>query len=291
MSAPVVPARAAALLALACLTTGLTACGADEPALAPEATSPAAPATAPTPAGAVATAAPPAPVSLPASTASPATPGSPETALPDAQTDPGVLPWTEARLTGTAGSLSWDVVVPRFSGSPVAAEVNRRVLASAEDVLERARASVQDGDPPRTITGQGTVTTDDGRTVQVLLEVVDSTEGTAHPTTTLASTVVDVRSGRPVTLDLLFADPPAAFAHLAPVVEDLAAAQGDPVTVPEGLAPEQGNWATWQSTPDGLAFSFQDFQLGGHGTRTYVVPWSEAEDLLTNEARELLVPV
>ncbi|NAZ84923.1 hypothetical protein, partial [Kineococcus indalonis] len=221
---------------------------------------------------------------------SPTSPGSPEVPLPDAQTDPGALPWTQTRLTGTAGPLRWDVVVPRFSGAPVAAEVNRRVLASAEDVLDEARASVQDGDPPRTLTGEGTVTTDDGRTVQVLLEVVDSTEGTAHPTTTLASTVVDVRRARPVTLDALFPDPPAALAQLAPLVEGLAAAQGDPVTVPEGLAPERGNWATWQSVPDGLAFSFQDFQLGGHGTRSYVVPWSEVEDLLTDEPRDLLAP-
>ncbi|NAZ74017.1 hypothetical protein GTQ99_01040 [Kineococcus sp. T13] len=289
MPAPVVPHRAAALLAAAGLTACLTACGSDRPAPA-EAPSTAAPATAPATPGAVATAAPPAPVSLPPSSPASGSPGPPETALPDAQTDPGALPWTQTRLTGTAGSLTWDVVLPRFSGAPVAAEVNRRVLASAEDVLERARASVQTGDPPRTITGEGAVTTDDGRTVQVLLEVVDSTAGTAHPTTTLASTVVDVQRERPVTLDRLFADPPAALAHLGPVVEDLAAAQGDPVTVPEGLAPEQANWATWQSVPDGLAFSYQDFQLGGHGTRNYVVPWREAEDLLTNEARELLVP-
>ncbi|MBB2903508.1 hypothetical protein FHR75_004350 [Kineococcus radiotolerans] len=263
-SRPVVR-RAAALLAVTAV--GLTACGADRttPAAAGDATVPSA------------SSSPPAtPVATPpGSTASPAS---------------AALPWTETRLTGTAGSLTWDVVLPRFTGAPVADEVNRRVVASAEDAVAAARASVQDGDPPRTITGRGVVTTNDGRTAQVLLEVVDSTEGTAHPTTTLASTVVDVRRGRPVTLDALFTDPPAALADLAPVVADLAVARGEPVTAPEGLAPEVGNWATWQSGPDGLVFSFQDYQLGGHGTRSYVVPWVEAEALLTDEARELLVP-
>ncbi|MBB2903524.1 hypothetical protein FHR75_004366 [Kineococcus radiotolerans] len=130
------------------------------------------------------------------------------------------------------------------------------MVASAEDVLDDARATVQYGDPPCTITGRGTVTTDDGRTAQVLLEVVGSTEGTAHPTTTVASTVVDVRTAESVTLDDVFTDPAAALADLGPVVEDVTAAQGEPVTVPEGLASEEENWATWQSGPDGLAFSF-----------------------------------
>ncbi|WP_432543061.1 hypothetical protein [Kineococcus sp. SYSU DK002] len=198
--------------------------------------------------------------------------------------------WTETHLTGDDQTLTWDVVVPRLTGAPVADEVNRRVTASAEDVLDDARATVQDGDPPRTITGRGTVTTDDGRTVQVLLEVVDSTEGTAHPTTTVASTVVDVRTAEPVTLDDVFTDLAAAFTGLAPVVEEIAAAQGEPVTAPEGLAPEEANWATWQSGADGFAFSFQDYQLGGHGVRRYVVPWERVEPLMTGEARELLAP-
>lgn len=78
--------------------------------------------------------------------------GSPGTALPDAESGPGALPWTGTRLTGTAGSLAWDVVVPRFAGAPVTEEVNRRV-----------------------------VTTNDGRTAQVLLEVVDGTGAPPTP--------------------------------------------------------------------------------------------------------------
>ncbi|GAA0323449.1 hypothetical protein [Kineococcus aurantiacus] len=221
---------------------------------------------------------------LTACSADPPAPASP------AATTPTTLSWTDTHLTGSDGSLTWDVVVPRAAGAPIADELNRRVTASAQDVVDAARATVQAGDPPRTLTGQGTVTTDDGRTAQVLLEVVDSTEGTAHPTTTVASTVLDVQRARPLTLDLVFTDPPAAFTQLAPVVEDLAAAQGEPVTTPEGLTPEEANWATWQSGPEGIAFSFQDYQLGGHGVRRYVVPWEQVEPLLTAEARELLAP-
>ncbi|MCI2237060.1 hypothetical protein MO973_40455 [Paenibacillus sp. TRM 82003] len=223
--------------------------------------------------------------SLATTSLAPSAPGAEPTATAKA------LRWDEDHLTGSEGTFTWDVTVPRAAGPAVAAEVNRRVVASAEDVIDAARASVLDGDPPRTLTGEGTVTTDDGRTVQVVLEFVDSTEGTAHPTTSVTTVVLDVERERPVVLGDVFDDPRAAFEELALVVEEVADAAGQPVTEPEGLSPQEANWAAWQSGEDGITFWFQDYQLGGHGTRQYLVPWDRAGHLLTPAARELLAPV
>ncbi|WP_432492744.1 hypothetical protein [Kineococcus auxinigenes] len=221
----------------------------------------------------------------PGSTTSSSTPSGEPTPAREA------LRWDEEHLTGSDGTFTWDVTVPRATGPAVAGEVNRRVTASADHVVEAAAATVLDGDPPRLLTGEGTVTTDDGRTVQVLLEFVDSTEGTAHPTTSVTTVVLDVEREEPVVLSDVFADPRAAFEELAPVVEEVADAAGEPVTDAEGLAPQEVNWAAWQSGEDGITFWFQDQQLGGHGTRQYLVPWERVEHLLTPGARELLAPV
>ncbi|WP_337063085.1 hypothetical protein [Kineococcus sp. G2] len=201
------------------------------------------------------------------------------------------LRWDEEHLTGSDGTFTWDVTVPRAAGPAVAGEVNRRVTASTDHVVEAAAATVLEGDPPRLLTGEGTVTTDDWRTVQVVLEFVDFTEGTAHPTMSVTTVVLDIERERPVVLGDVFADPRAAFEELAPVVEEIADAAGQPVTEPEGLAPQEVNWAAWQSGEDGIAFWFQDHQLGGHGTRQYLVPWDRVEHLLTPGAHELLAPV
>ncbi|WP_432487024.1 hypothetical protein [Kineococcus sp. SYSU DK018] len=223
------------------------------------------------------------------STASPSATSSTSSGEPSATRE--ALRWDEDHLTGSGGTFTWDVTVPRAAGPAVAGEVNRRVAASADHVVEAAAATVRDGDPPRLLTGEGTVTTDDGRTVQVVLEFVDSTEGAAHPTTSVTTVVLDVGRERPVVLGDVFDDPRAAFEELAPVVEEIADASGEPVTDPEGLAPEEVNWAAWQSGEDGITFWFQDYQLGGHGTRQYLVPWDRAGHLLTPGARVLLAPV
>ncbi|WP_432501860.1 hypothetical protein [Kineococcus arenarius] len=230
---------------------------------------------------------PASPAEAPGSTTTAASPSTPSGEPPATRE---ALRWDEDHLTGSDGTFTWDVTVPRAAGPSVADEVNRRVTASADHVVEAA-ATVLDGDPPRLLTGEGTVTTDDGRTVQVVLEFVDSTEGTAHPTTSVTTVVLDVGRERPVVLDDVFDDPRTAFEELAPVVEEIADAAGQPVTELEGLAPKEVNWAAWQSGEDGITFWFQDYQLGGHGTRQYLVPWERVEHLLTPGARELLAPV
>lgn len=193
-------------------------------------------------------------------------------------------------LSGRSRGLSYEVVVPVFAGAPVAREVNERVRASANAAIVRARREVRAGDPLRTLSGSGTVTTNDGRTAQVRFDLVDYLAGTAHPTDSVRTVVVDLADGRSVTLRQVFPREHDALVRLARTVRQLAAARNEPITEPSGLAPRERNWASWQTTPAGLAVSFQDYQLGGHGTRTYVVPWSVVRPLMSPRARHLLAP-
>jgi hypothetical protein len=39
-----------------------------------------------------------------------------------------------------------------------------------------------------------------------------------------------------------------------------------------------------------MRFSFQDYQLGGHGVRRYTVPWRTVRPLLSDEGTGLLDP-
>ena len=71
-------------------------------------------------------------------------------------------------ISGSSGSVSWRVRVPEFSGAPVAAEVNKRVRAAVAGPIQRARREGRrDHGIKRRLDGEGTVVTNDGRTVQV----------------------------------------------------------------------------------------------------------------------------
>ena len=257
----------------------LAGCAEEGAPAAPSATGPASRTTAATPTAT--------PTAATASTTSPA-PASSATSAPVTTAPAAALAEEEpVRLRGTEGSFTYDVLVPRFAGP---AEVDRRVLASAQHAVDAARGSVAAGDPPRTFGGRGTVPTNDGRTVQVRYEFVDSTEGTAHPTGSVSTVALDARDGSPITLDELFEDEAAALSTLAGEVERIAAERGEDVD-PAGLEPVPATFAAWQTTPEGMALSFQDFQLGGHGVREYAVSWDVLEELVTPAAYDLLGPV
>ncbi|MET1007854.1 MAG: hypothetical protein ABWX96_20050 [Propionibacteriaceae bacterium] len=178
-----------------------------------------------------------------------------------------------------------------FKGA-AAAEINRRVRASADDRISLAKLQARhDGGDKRSLDGSSTVTQNDGRTVQVAIVFVNYLAGTAHPDDWVNTTAVRTTSGRPVTLDQVFPDERAAYQKLAPVIRRLAKAQRQPVTESDGLDPQRANWAAWQTTRAGMIFYFQDYQLGGHGLRAYTVPWSVVRPLMSTSARKLLAPV
>ncbi|MBF5081138.1 hypothetical protein [Quadrisphaera sp. INWT6] len=87
---------------------------------------------------------------------------------------------TPEHLTGTRGGLSWDVTVPASTGSESAvAEVDRRIEASVTTSVDAAVEQDGADDTPR-LEGEGTVSTNDGRSVQVVIPMSDDGEGAAQ---------------------------------------------------------------------------------------------------------------
>lgn len=236
-------------------------------------------------------------VASPTSSSSPAPPAAkatvdidsfPTVAAPTSRPNDDGLQSRDKTIRGTSASASWEVTIPEFSGSSVATEVNRRVRAAADGLIAQVKREAKgDGGVRRTLTGDGTVVTNDGRTAQVTIIFVDFLAGTAHPANYVTTTVVDVRTARPVLLTQVVQNPPEGLRYLKGQVVKVAKKKGEPVDE-AGLAPKVANWANWQSTPDGLTFYFPDYQLGGYGLREYTVPWKAAELVLSDYGRTLL---
>jgi hypothetical protein len=181
-------------------------------------------------------------------------------------------------------------VIPAFSGAPVAAEANRRVRAAANDLVARVRREAKgDHGVPRTLSGAGTVGTNDGRTLQVRIMYEDYLAGTAHPTLYVTTTVLDVRKVRPVLLTQVIQNPPEGLRFLKAQVIQAAKNKGEPIDS-KGLSPRTANWANWQSSKSGLTFYFGDYRLGAHGIRSYTVPWKSARLVLSAYGEQLLAP-
>lgn len=248
----------------------------------------AAPASAPAPAdrsvGISAVPLPSGDVSTPGTTpAAPTSPGAPT--RPKSCFD-RVLTARTVHLKGSRESVYWDVAVPQFSGAPSAAAVNRHVRASAQDAINLGlREGEGDVGYRRDVQGRATVTTSDRRTVQVELRWGDYLAGTAHPTDYVATTVVTTDTGKPVLLREVLADEPSGLRAIAKAVQK----QSGKVDT-DGLAPREKNFAAWQTTSKGMRFDFQDYQLGGHGLRSYTVPWPTMRPLLSDYGTGLLDP-
>ena len=83
----------------------------------------------------------------------------------------------------------------------------------------------------------------------------------------------------------MLADEPSALRTIATAVRK----QSGPVEG-DGLAPKEKNFAAWQTTRAGMRFAFQDYQLGGHGLRSYTIGWSTVRPLLSAYGTGLLDP-
>lgn len=199
---------------------------------------------------------------------------------------------TPKHLKGSRGGLTWDVTVPVFTGSGAGvAAANSRVEAS---VMSAVNASIEqngaDDTSTHTMEGEASVVTNDGRSVQVDIPLADYYEGAAHPSLVENTVVLVAATGAPVTLDQLFTDQQKTLVAFGKNITKQADADGSGITETSGLAPTTDNWAAWTSASDGLAFAFQDYQLGGHGLRGYTIPWSEVTPFLTPFAKALLAP-
>ena len=90
---------------------------------------------------------------------------------------------------------------------------------------------------------------------------------------------------RPGLLRDVLADVPSGLRTIAKAIEPMA----EP-SEPSGLAPKEKNFAAWQTTGKGMRFTFEDYQLGGRGVRTYTVPWRTVRPLLSDRGTGLLDP-
>ena len=197
-----------------------------------------------------------------------------------------VLGARTVHLKGSRESVYWDLKIPEFSGAAAATAVNRHVRASAQDAIDLGlKEGEDDAGYRRDVEGKASVTTSDRRTVQVELRWGDYLAGTAHPTDHVATTVVTTDAGKPVLLREVLADVPSGLRAIARAIKPMA----EP-SEPAGLAPKEKNFAAWQTTRDGMRFSFQDYQLGGHGLRSYTVPWRTMRPLLSDYGTGLLDP-
>lgn len=197
---------------------------------------------------------------------------------------------SQSVISGRSDSVSWRIRIPTFSGGPAAAEVNRRVRAAVDGMIDQARREGRhDKGIKRRLEGEGTVVTNDGRTAQVTITYSDYLAGTAHPSDYVTTTVVDVVRRRPITVDQVFTDPPAAYRKLKPAILGAAGEQKAAID-PAGLAPKRANWANWQTNGTGMIFVFDDYQLGIHGLPQYAVAWSTVEPLMTTYAKRVLAP-
>ena len=124
------------------------------------------------------------------------------------------------------------------------------------------REARRDGGVKRTLTGKGTVSTNDGRTVQVTITYLDFLAGTARPASYVTTTVVDVRRARPVLLSMVIQNPADGLRSLGTEVARVARKKGDQVDA-EGLAPRVANFANWQSSPAGLDLPLPRVPAGG----------------------------
>jgi hypothetical protein len=234
----------------------------------------------------------PAASSAPVTTVAPSVSVGPvtEPSLPDESPAPTKLRTTDTVISGRSGSVTWRIRVPKFSGAPAAAEVNKRVRAAVNGMIAQTKREGRTDDASkRRLDGEGRVVTNDGRTAQVTITYGDYLEGTAHPTDYVTTTVVDVLRRKPIVLEQVFTHPTAAYKKLKPAILRAAGEQSSGIDQ-AGLAPKKANWANWQSNTSGMVFVFGDYQLGTHGLREYAVPWSTVDPLLTGYAKRVLAP-
>ncbi len=214
----------------------------------------------------------------------------PTLVVPTADTAEKGLRVRQTTIRGRSADASWAVSIPIFSGAPVANEVNRRVRAAANDLIAQVRREAKgDAGVKRTLTGVGSVVTNDRRTVQVTIVFSDYLAGSAHPANAVTTTVIDASLARPVLLSQVIQNPSDGLRFLRTQVVKAAKKKREPLEK-AGLAPQLTNWANWQTTPAGITFYFGDYQLGGYGLRRYTVPWRSARLVLSEYGENLLAP-
>jgi hypothetical protein len=195
----------------------------------------------------------------------------------------------QTKSHGAYGRTSFDLTLPTFSG-PLAESVNRRVRRSADEGVKEFSDDAPD-DMGSDVQVEGTVTVNDGRTVQVALEFSYYAQGAAHPTDSVSTVVLRRADASPVLLADVLSSPSKALAAALRHASEVAAEDGrdDPAG---SLTTRLKDWADWQADADGFTFRFDDYAAGSHaaGLRSVDVPWALVRQWVRDDAYALLGP-
>ena len=179
--------------------------------------------------------------------------------------------------------------LPEVAGS-LGPDVERRVRRSGDEGVSRFAAGAPD-DVDSRVDLDAEVTRNDGRTIQVRLDLFFYAQGAAHPLNGVSTVVLRRADAEPVLLTDVLSDATPALEAALRHASRVAAQEGrqDPA---DSVSTGVENWADWQAGPDGLTFLFDDDQPRGHASdlRELDVPWAIVRPWVRDEAYALLGP-
>lgn len=187
----------------------------------------------------------------------------------------------EILVSGSTGPVDYDVMIPQISGGDpaVVTEFNESMRAALDDQIRHP------GDASYTLSTQQHEVTRIGDHVVagLLVTSYNANPPGAHPTPLVATVVVNTDTAAPITLQDLFPDLQAGLNRLSEqAARLLPGTVAGPEFYPEGIAPQEANFANWLPTPDGMEIHFDDYQVGPHaiGLVTITVPWENLGDVV-----------
>lgn len=195
---------------------------------------------------------------------------------------------TYAVSAATIKPGGWQVTVGQLSGGDktVSSAFNDASVASGEYLADLLAGNVADA----TLKTTANVSFGPKTISQVLTGSYFAT-GAAHPVDYIATIVIDSRTGKPITLDALFADTQAGLQRLSDQTKVLLPAQPgtrmkSPMPDTPGNAPVAKNFANWIPASGGIEIHFNDGQFF-HGTPVITVPWAKLTDVLAPDMKAL----
>jgi hypothetical protein len=111
------------------------------------------------------------------------------------------------------------------------------------------------------------------------------------PLPTVATVVLDNRSGILITWDNLFRDKSAGLTRLseqsAAILPTVYAQRHPEEWHPSAFAPLDINFKNWIPTAQGIELHFPDYQFG-RGPKVITVPWAKVADLIAPEFQPIM---
>jgi hypothetical protein len=206
---------------------------------------------------------------------------------PSYTTVPGVITGTSPDGLGT-----WSVHYQRIDGGnpDTAAAINEGIDAEA---MRQVQHQTWDASTKHhwTFDATGTASIRPVTVSELFLGQYDTDEPNM-PLPTVATVVLDNRSGILITWDNLFRDKSAGLTRLS---EQSAAILPTVYAPPHpgewqrggALAPLDINFKNWIPTARGIELHFPDYQFG-RGPKVITVPWAKVEDLIAPEFQPII---